>query len=195
MNDSTGKYPELVLIGASAGGIQALKKLLPALNEEFPFAVVIILHRLKNVVSSLNEVLQHLHPAPVQEIFDKQSILPGTIYIAPANYHLLLEKDRLFCLSYDEPVNFSRPSIDVTFASAAESHGPATLGILLTGANADGAYGLLRIMESGGEAWVQDPEEAEVSRMPEAGIQTCPDARVMTLDQMAAELNKRCNVR
>lgn len=193
MSASTKESTRLVVIGASAGGIQALKKLLPLLGANFPFSILLVLHRLKNVASGLEEVIQNLHPAPVQELADKDPILPGCIYLAPANYHTLIEQDLSFSLSYDEPVNYSRPSIDVSFASASVQLKGRVCGILLTGANADGANGLAMIEALGGLVVVQNPEEAEVSRMPEAGRAACKNPKVLKLQEIALFLNQLAN--
>ena len=186
---STKKLDKVIIIGTSAGGIHALKQLVNPLTRKFPYPVVIIIHRLKNVKSHLIEVLQTFTPLTVKEAEEKEYIKPGVIYVAPSNYHLLLETNNTFSLSVDDAVNFSRPSIDVSLISFSDVLKHRALGIILTGANADGAYGLQVLHQNGGEAWVQNPEEAYVSSMPEKALELVPDAKRMSILEMSKILN------
>ncbi|EMR01804.1 Chemotaxis response regulator protein-glutamate methylesterase [Cesiribacter andamanensis AMV16] len=143
-----------------------------------------MLHRLRNNDSDLQSVYARKLALQVQEIEEKETLAPGNVYIAPPNYHVLLEKDLSFSLDSSELENFSRPSIDVTFASAARVLGKGVAGILLSGANSDGSKGLKAIAEKGGLAIVQDPAEAEVATMPAAGLRLTPACRVFTLQKI-----------
>ena len=174
---------EIILAGTSWGGLQALSSLVSALPADFAVPIVLVQHRHRESNSLLSSLLQDRTSLPVCEVDDKLTIEPGTIYIAPADYHLLLERGQ-FGLSLDEPVRFSRPSIDVTFASAADAYGSAAVGAVLTGANQDGAAGLRRIADRGGLALVQDPATAESKAMPEAAIRSVPSARVLPLPEL-----------
>ncbi len=177
----------IVVVGASWGGLHALSVLVGGLPRHFTVPLVLVQHRSRDVHSLLGDLLQDHTALPVLEIEDKQPIAPGQIYLAPADYHLLIEENH-FALTVDEPVRFSRPSIDVTFASAADSFGPRTVGVALTGANEDGAAGLRRIVDRGGRAVVQDPATAEVRTMPAAAIRAVPGADVVPLEGIAAHL-------
>ncbi|MDH0732870.1 chemotaxis protein CheB [Pseudomonas sichuanensis] len=159
-----------VVIGASAGGVSALFSVLGALPEDFAIPVLCVLHLPDNRHSQLAEVLQRRLHRPVREACDKARIEAGLIYVAGPRYHLSVEQDLTLSLSQEEPVHFSRPAIDYLFASAADAYGPGLLGILLTGANEDGARGLLQIKQSGGRTVVQDPRDAQVALMPEAAL-------------------------
>jgi two-component system chemotaxis response regulator CheB len=136
----------------------------------------------------LVEVLKPRCALPVREAGDKEWISGGAVYVAPPGYHLLVERDRSFALSLDEPVNYSRPSVDVLFESAAYAYRERLLGIVLTGANADGSDGLTRIRAFGGRAWVQDPEGAVASTMPASAIERAGADRILSLSDMGAEL-------
>ena len=149
---------------------------------------MVVVHVPPDKRSVLPELFQAKCRLPVREAEDKEPISGGTIYFAPPDYHLLVEVDKSLSLSSDEPVLFSRPSIDVLFESAADAYGAALIGIVLTGANQDGAKGMRAVVEAGGIALVQSPESAFASAMPEAAIEMCPSARVMSLDAIAAYL-------
>ena len=179
---------EAVVIGASAGGVDALATLLSALPASFGAAVIVVLHLPANNESLLPRVLAHHSALPLREASDKESVDSATVHVAPPGYHLLVEPGRTFALSIDEPVHFSRPSLDVLFESAAHTYRDALLGIVLTGANADGAEGLAVIRELGGAAWVQAPETAYASAMPEAAIAVAGADRILPLNEMAAQL-------
>lgn len=168
-----GKH-QLVVIGGSAGATTALTELLPVFPADYPLPLVIV---------------QHLHPLQdgyfverfgrycklaVKEAEDKERLAPGFVYFAPVNYHLLIEEDRVFALSIDDRVNFARPSIDVLFESAADAYRAALIGVILTGANQDGAQGLRAIKDRGGLTIVQDPDTAESAYMPRAALEATP---------------------
>ncbi len=185
MNTRSFKRPnKVIVIGASAGGVHALKTLVSQLSPDFPHAVIVVLHRLKNVTSRLDVLLQSFTRIPVSEVEDKEDVLAGRLYLCPANYHLLLEPDYTFSLSVSEKVNFSRPSIDVSFVSLAEAFGKKGIGVLLTGANQDGAEGLLALYEKGGRVVIQNPETAQVAVMPKAGVARVPKATVLHLEEI-----------
>ena len=173
--------PEAVVIGTSAGAVEALSVILPALPREFRLPVIVVVHVPADKRSVMAELFRSKCQLDVLEAEDKEPIVGGRIYFAPPNYHLLVEVDRALSLSSDEPVLFSRPSIDVLFESAAEAYGPGLIAIVLTGANHDGASGLRAIVDAGGVAVVQDPATAFMPTMPEAAILKCPGARVMSL--------------
>ena len=161
---------EALVIGASAGGINALLRILPGLAQPARFPVAIVLHLPEDHDSRLAEVIQQHLAVPVRQAEDKATLAPGTVYFAPPGYHLSIESDRTFSLSQEDPVHFSRPAIDILMTSAADVYGARLCGVLLTGASADGAAGLASIGEAGGLTVVQDPEEAEISTMPAAAI-------------------------
>jgi len=173
--------PDLIAIGASAGGVTALMDLLGVLPAGYPLPVVTVLHLLPRRESQLGSVLASRLALPVREAHDKEAILPGTVYLASPDYHLLVEMDRSFSFSGDPPVCFARPSIDVLMASAADAYGPALAGVLLTGANMDGAEGMAAIKTHGGLTIVQQPEDADVPTMPEAAIARCQPDHILPL--------------
>ncbi len=172
----------LVVIGVSAGGLNALSLVLGALPADFAMPIVVVQHRSRDS-DALCDVLQRSCRLNVQEATDKTPTEPGHVYIAPPDYHLYVDEDDL-SLSVDAPEFYSRPSIDVAFESAADSRGAGVIGIVLTGANHDGARGLRRIVDRGGRAIVQDPGTAEVPVMPAAALSAVPDATVTTLDEL-----------
>jgi two-component system chemotaxis response regulator CheB len=181
---------EAVVIGASAGAFEALSIILPALPSDFALPVFVVVHLPSDKRSMLAELFQARCHLPVREAEDKEPIQGGTIYFAPPNYHLLVEVDRSVALSSDEPVLFSRPSIDVLFESAADAYGPALIAVVMTGANGDGAHGLKAIVEAGGRAIVQDPAGAFAPAMPEAAKAACPGARILSLNEIAVYLQE-----
>jgi two-component system chemotaxis response regulator CheB len=176
MDDATlaqalaGRRIAAVVIGASAGGVNALIDILPGLPREFPYPVVTVLHVMRGRQNQLVEVFQQRVALQVEEAVDKGEPMPGTLYFAPADYHLSIEEEGVFSLSLEPPVHFARPAIDITMETAAEVYGPALVGILLTGANHDGAAGMAAIGAAGGLTVVQDPAEAQVSVMPNEAI-------------------------
>ncbi|QXH44054.1 chemotaxis protein CheB [Pseudomonas xanthosomatis] len=159
-----------VVIGASAGGVTALFSVLGALPDSFRLPVLCVLHLPDDRHSQLAEVLQRRLQRPVREAQDKARIEDGVVYVAGPGYHLSVERDLTLSLSQEEPVHFSRPAIDYLFESAADTYGAGLLGVLLTGANEDGARGLLHIKQNGGRTVVQDPRDAQVALMPEAAL-------------------------
>jgi two-component system chemotaxis response regulator CheB len=183
-----GRRIELLVIGASAGGIDALLTLLPALPAQAQLAVVCMLHMPPDRESRLAELFAGRVALPVREALDKQEIRPGTIYFAVPGYHLSVEQDRSFSLSCEAPVHFARPAIDLLMASAADAYGPALAGVLLTGANQDGADGMARIKAGGGLAIVQDPDEAQSSAMPAEAIRRSAPHLVLPLARIGALL-------
>jgi len=174
-----------VVFGASAGGIEALSMLLAALPAELPAAVLVVLHLPRDRPSLLVEIFAPMCALPVQEAQDKEHIKPGHVYFAPSDYHLLVDTGPSLALSIDEPVNFSRPSIDVLFESAADIYRERLLGIVLTGASQDGAAGLAAIHRLGGRTVVQDPASALVPLMPESARRRSPVDFVLPLEQIA----------
>jgi two-component system chemotaxis response regulator CheB len=191
MTDTAPSLPrslELVVIGASAGAVEALSAVLPALSSSYPLPLVIVVHLPANAPSLLPTLFSEKCALGATEAQDKQPLIPGLAYFAPPDYHVLVEPSRVLSLNADDPVNFSRPSIDVLFESAAASLGPGVLGILLTGANSDGADGLRAIQRAGGYTVVQDPATAQFSAMPEAALRLFRPDRVLTLPQIAALL-------
>lgn len=173
-----------IVIGASAGGVQALSSILTALPANFACPILIVLHVPQRTDNLLVELLQARCLLEVKEAEDKEMLQQGTIYFAPSGYHLLMEKNMSIALSSDEPVNYSRPAIDVLFETAADALGPDVTGIVLTGANHDGAAGLRAIYAAGGSAIVQDPPTAEVPTMPLAALAACPAARSLSIEEI-----------
>ena len=157
---------KLVVIGGSSGSLQVIIYLLGRLPGEYPIPILLILHRGYSNDSMLLDLLVLKSNLTVREVEEKDKIVPSCVYLAPADYHVLIEKDETFTLDYSEKLNFSRPSIDVSFISAAEVYGKNLTGILLSGANEDGAEGLKEIKERGGHTIIQHPDEAIVNYMP-----------------------------
>ena len=184
MNRSFGA----IVIGASAGGIAALGTILPALPATFPVPIVAVLHQHPGGSAGWPEYLALQTALAVVEVEDKMPLTAGTIHCAPPGYHLLMEQDGSFALSVDEKVNYSRPSIDLLFSSAADAFGPALIGVILTGANADGAEGLAEIAARGGIAVVQSLQTSDWPAMPAAALQAVPQALVVDLEVMATTL-------
>jgi two-component system chemotaxis response regulator CheB len=182
--------PEAVVIGASAGALEALSNLLPGLPADYRLPILIVVHLPADKTSLLAELLRARCAIRVREAEDKEPIEPGVAYFAPPDYHLLVEQDKRLSLSDDEPVLFSRPSIDVLFESAADAYGDGLIGVVLTGANSDGANGLRAVVEAGGVAVVQKPGNAHAAAMPQAAIAACPDARVLPVNEIAAYLRE-----
>lgn len=176
-----------IVIGASAGAVQALSVLLPPLAADFPIPVLVVVH-VPDVPSGLVALFAAKCRVPVREPEDKEPIVPGTVYFAPPGYHLLVEAEGQLALSVDAPVLFSRPSVDLLFESAAEAYGAALLGIVLTGANEDGAAGAQAIAAAGGAVLVQDPATAFAPAMPLAALARCPAAQSLPLDAIADHL-------
>jgi two-component system chemotaxis response regulator CheB len=183
---------EIVVIGTSYGGLSALQVLLPALAEDFTLPVVIVQHRRKDNDDGLCDFLRRRSHLPLNEPNDKEPIEPGRVYLAPRDYHLLIDQGS-FALSTGSPVIHARPSIDVLFESAADAYRERAVGVVLTGANRDGGLGLARIKAQGGLAVVQDPETAESPAMPRAALAATEVDRVLPLAEIAPFLNSLCH--
>jgi len=181
----SGSGAKAVVIGASAGAVEALSTILPLLPASYALPIMIVVHVPANKGSVLADLFATKCALTVCEAQDKQPIAAGTVYFAPADYHLLVEEDGLLSLSNEEPVHYSRPSIDVLFESAADAYGPHLIAVVLTGASQDGAKGLAAVAEAGGEAIVQDPRQALARAMPEAALAERPDARILSLEDIA----------
>lgn len=180
---------EIVVVGTSTGGLKALQTLLSGLPAGFPLPIVIVQHRGKGSASGLCEFLSKWSSVPVAEPEDKEPVRGGHAYLAPRDYHLLIE-NHSFALSTDAPVGFARPSIDVLFESAADEYQRRAIGVILTGGNRDGARGLAAIKSQGGLTLVEDPVSAACREMPEAAItQTKPDW-ILPLEEIALRLHK-----
>jgi two-component system chemotaxis response regulator CheB len=179
-----------VVIGASAGALQALTDILPRLTMPYGLPIFVVVHMPSDRKSILAEILQAKCALRIKEAEDKEPIEAGTVYIAAPDYHLLVEEDGCLSLSTEEPVLFSRPSIDVLFETAAEAYGEELIGIILTGSNEDGAAGLGYVAAEGGTAIVQSPEHAQFAFMPQAALKAVPAAQVLTLEQISTFLRE-----
>lgn len=166
-----GHILDAIVIGGSAGVLDVLRVVLGALPETLSIPVVVVVHLPPRSHSHVHEPLQSASKLPMSQLDDKEPLLGGHVYFAPPGYHLLIESDRCAALSIDEPVHYSRPSVDVLFDAASDAYGGALLGILLTGASPDGAAGLQRIAERGGLTIVQSPDSAEAAAMPQAALE------------------------
>lgn len=185
--------PEAIVIGCSLGGFDALRTVLGGLDGDLPAAVIVCCHAGSDNDVALASELFAMHCAlPVREARERHPIRAGQVHLAPGGYHLLLEAERRFALSVDPVVQFARPSIDVLFESAASLYGTACVGVVLTGANADGAGGLHRIRLAGGIAVVQQPAGAMASTMPQAALDLAGADHCLALDQIASLLNRLC---
>lgn len=191
---STRPVPvEAVVVGASAGGVEALLSIFASLPAAYRLPILVVLHMPDDRLSQLAQVFQQRLALRVKEVDDKESLQGGTLYFAAPGYHLLVEQDRSLSLSREAPLHYSRPSIDILFDSAAEVYGAALAGILLTGANHDGAAGLATIQRQGGLTLVQDPDEAQVPTMPQAALALLrPDfiLRLQDIRALLVELDK-----
>lgn len=177
-----------VVMGVSAGAVEALSVILPSLPANFPVPIITVVHLPADRKSILAELFQQKCRMKVREVDEKDQLQGGTIYFAPPDYHVLVEDDGRLSLSSEELVYYSRPSIDVLFESAADVYGPSLTAIVMTGASADGAKGLAAVHAAGGTCLVQDPERSSVRTMPEAALEACPGATVLTLEQIANRL-------
>jgi two-component system chemotaxis response regulator CheB len=178
-----------VVIGVSAGGLNALSTIFSHLATDFMMSVIVVQHTHSTSDDFLPRHLNEMCSLRVKQADEKEIIQPGAIYIAPVNYHLLIETDKTFSLSVDELVNFARPSIDVLFESAADAYGSRLVGMILTGANVDGSYGLKVIKEVGGLAIVQDPDTAEAAAMPRAAMAAAAIDHILPLEKISPFLN------
>ncbi len=185
----SGAATRAVVIGASAGAVQALQAILPSLPAGYRLPVLVVVHVPPDRSNVLLPLFQAKCRMAVKEAEDKEPVVGGMIYFAPSDYHLLVESDESLALSTDEAVNYSRPSIDVLFESAADAYGEGLVGVILTGANHDGAEGLKAVTDAGGVAIVEEPAGAYASAMPDAALAACPEAKAMTLDAIASYLS------
>lgn len=177
-----------VVVGGSTGSIDVLLNVLPALSAPLSYALILVLHRKNTADSTLAHLFSAKTNIPLREVDDKEPLQVGTIYLAPADYHLLIEHDETFALDDSEKVNYSRPSIDVTFESAADVYGSSLVGILLSGANADGTEGLKAIKKAGGLLITQLPESAQVAIMPQQAIQHVAIDHILDVPELIAFL-------
>lgn len=180
---------QALVIGVSAGGFKALHTIMPPLPGEFPLPVVVVQHRKAESDNYLLESLNKVCNLNIKEADEKEKITPGTVYFAPAGYHLLIEKDQTFSLSVDEPICYARPSIDVLFETAAQAYKSHLIGIVLTGANNDGSNGIVSIKQHNGLTIVQAPETAEMDIMPLAAIATKSVDYILALEEIPVFLN------
>jgi two-component system chemotaxis response regulator CheB len=180
---------EAVVIGTSAGGLEALGVVLPRLKPDLSAPIFIVQHISASSESYLVDYFDRKCQIKVFEAVDKLEYKPGKVYFAPPDYHLLIEDKKSIALSVEEKVNYSRPSIDVLFETASWHFGPHLIGIVLTGANWDGASGLKTIKEAGGMTIVENPKTAAVPRMPESAIELCKPDYILKLDAIANKLN------
>ncbi len=188
--DSLDKDIQLLVIGGSAGSLDVILKTLPGLDTRLPFAILIVLHRKSSFESILSDLFAQRTSLKVQEAEEKELLKPGNIYIAPADYHVLIERDKTLSLDFSEKIHYSRPSIDVAFESAADVYGSAAAGLLLSGANADGAEGLKILRQRGGITAVQDPATAEIDFMPRQALAIHAAEYVIQADQIARYINE-----
>jgi len=183
------KY-KVIIIGVSTGGLKALKAILSVLPSEFALSVIIVMHRHKNTDGYLGRSLDTVCKMHVTQADEKEEIKAGMVYVAPPNYHLLIEDNGTFSMSVEGAVNYARPSVDVVFEPAAEVYGKELIGVILTGANKDGSLGLKRIKEAGGLAIVQTPGTSEAADMPRAAIAAVNPDYVLPLDEIGLLLRK-----
>jgi two-component system, chemotaxis family, protein-glutamate methylesterase/glutaminase len=186
----SGARAEAIVVGASAGAVDALSAILPTLAADYPLPIMVVVHLPPDRNSILAELFRTKCRVAVREAEDKESIVASTVYFAPPDYHLLVEQNKRLSLSSDEPISYSRPAIDVLFESGADAYGAGLIGIILTGANSDGARGLRAVRDAGGAVLVQDPNLAQICDMPQAALKECPEALTMSLKEIAAYLQE-----
>ncbi len=191
-NSSAEKEKKIaaIAIGASAGGVDALLRILGGLPANYRLPIFVVLHMRDDRESRLAEVFEQHVRIPVRQAKDKEEIEAGVLYFAVPGYHLSVEQDRSFSLSGEDPVHYSRPAIDILMSSAADVYGSTLAGVLLTGANHDGAQGLISIHQAGGLTVVQDPQEAQISTMPRAAIDLCHPDLILPLRDIHTLLMK-----
>ena len=182
----------LVVIGCSWGGFQALRQIFPSLPPDFPIPIVVAQHRLAEAGDGLGQSLQSASQLPIEDVTDKEPLLGGAVYLAPSDYHTIVE-GKFLALSTEEVVQYARPSIDVLFESAANSYGEALIAVILTGANEDGAEGLARVKELGGYTIVQDPATAVRREMPDAALAKVRPKRVLPVEEIGPALVALCS--
>ncbi|SHL88699.1 chemotaxis protein CheB [Chitinophaga sp. CF418] len=173
---------DVITIGGSAGSLLVLTDILDIVPHHLAAPVIIVLHRLRNVQSEMGRLLSSKRR--IIEPEDKEPVREHSIYLAPQNYHLMVEAEKTFMLDYSELVNYSRPSIDMTFSSIADVYGARALGILLSGANKDGAAGLCQIIAAGGVGIVQDPQTAAFEAMPQSAIAMCDGVQILSIEDI-----------
>lgn len=181
---------EAIVIGVSSGGMAALKFIFSALPAGFSSAIIVVQHVSARSDNQWIKLLNDISSLNIKEADEKENIEPGNVYIAPSNYHLLIEKDKTLSLTIDELVNFARPSIDVLFETAAEAYKDKLIGIILTGSNNDGSKGIKRIKECGGLAIIQDPKTAESAYMPTSAITAIQPDHILPLEEIVELLIK-----
>ncbi|HBF89060.1 MAG TPA: chemotaxis protein CheB [Bacteroidales bacterium] len=175
---------KIIIIGGSAGSFSVVTKILSLLPKNYNTPIILCMHRLKHVRHGFAEALSIISKNPIIEPNDKEKIQHGNVYLAPANYHLYISPDLTFSLTTEEPINHSRPSIDVTFTSAASVYRDRVIGIILSGANSDGACGMKMINDFGGIAISQDPQECQVNTMPKSAIKLANIENIYTTNQI-----------
>jgi two-component system chemotaxis response regulator CheB len=183
--DATPESCKTIVIGGSAGSLSVVLRIIPLLRKDMNVSVLIVMHRMASTEEVLLDVLGSRTSFEVKEVEDKDELRPGVLYIAPADYHVLVERDRLLTLDDSEKVNFSRPSIDVTFESAADACGSSVIGVLLSGANADGVAGLKKVKDKGGVVVIQDPATADFPFMPQKALELIEPDLLLTEDGVA----------
>lgn len=179
-----------VIIGGTAGSFQVITRILSSISKDFPMPLLLCLHRLKHIRSGFVEALSLKSNIPIEEPYDKDTLKPGKAYLAPANYHMYVELANRVALSTEETVNHSRPSIDLSFITAANAYREKLIGIILSGANKDGALGLKKVRDNGGVTIVQDPNECEVKTMTQSALQLTKVDFVYSTDQIISYLKK-----
>lgn len=190
MRKSSESSFKAVVMGVSTGGVSALKMVLGGLPADLQIPVLVVTHIMPDSDDGLALLLDTLCAIRVKEADEQETLAPGTVYLAPANYHLLVERGGTLALSIDPPVNFARPSVDVLFESAADVYGPALIGVIMTGAGFDGSNGLLKIKNCGGVAIVQDPADAEMDSMPKSALRMLKADYVVRLKKIPGLLTK-----
>jgi two-component system chemotaxis response regulator CheB len=191
-NLTTTRPPaRVVVMGGSTGSIEVLLSVLPSLPTPLPYTLILVVHRKNTADSTLARLLSAKIGRPVREVEDKDELRPGAVYVAPADYHLLVERNGLFALDDSEKVHYCRPAIDVTFESVADAFGPAAVGVLLSGANADGTAGLAAIRRAGGWGIIQDPATAQVAYMPEHALHHAGADEVLDVPGLIAFLGQK----
>jgi len=175
---------EAIVVGVSSGGLNAMKIMFSLLPKDFSIPIIVVQHTGPRSGNQWIELLNAKSSLLIKEADEKEKIENGKVYIAPANYHLLIERNKTFSLTVDERINFARPSIDVLFESAAEAYKDKLIGVILTGANNDGAKGIKRIKEYGGLAIVQDPQTADSAYMPSSAIATIKPDYILALEDI-----------
>lgn len=179
-----------IVIGGSAGSFQVILEIIENLPKNYPFPIFLVLHRLKEIRTGFVEALSTKSKLHITEPNDKEPIVNGVIYLAPANYHMYFDFNHIITLSTEEPVNHSRPSIDITFMSAAYVFANKTVGILLSGANKDGALGLKTIHDNGGITIVQNPANAQIATMPQAALQIFNPQKILNSEEIVKFVTK-----